>query len=167
MTLCNKNDTLVTCKMCKMSNGLKTWNNTLLIFCNFGGSREYYGKKSGSGFLQGGRDLIFNVKLQNYHGKSSERTLFDFISSKNGTDLPDKKILLFARDGTRKKYTYCGHCECQSFIEKDCGSVALLLNLLDFNELVDEDKASSDFTELVETYTDNEKTVFAWNVGSY
>lgn len=139
--------------------GVIETTNAFLIFCNFGGSREYYGKKSGSGFLKGGKDLIFNLKLNNYQGKSSERSLFASISD-DVKHTAEKTILLFARDGTRKKYTYCGHCECQRFIEKECGSVDLLLNLVHFTQLVGENRLSSDFVELVETYADNSMVSF-------
>lgn len=131
--------------------GVVETTNAWIIFCNFGGSQNHHtGKTTGSGFLREGRDLLFNLNPKNFHGKSSEKTLYEFVSSPDSTAESDKKILLFARDGTRYKYTYCGICECDKFFVRDDGKVELLLNLMDYNELMHEHRISTGFLELVE-----------------
>lgn len=125
--------------------------NTWIIFCNFGGSQNHHaGKQTGSSFLRGGRELLFTLNPKNFHGESSEKTLYEFIVSQDFTTPGVKKILLFARDGTRYKYTYCGFCECDKFFMRDDGKVDLLLKLMDFDELMRGRRISTDFLELVE-----------------
>ncbi len=59
-------------------------------------------------------------------------------------------ILLFAREGTKSKYTYCGRCACTKATPiEDSTATRLLFELLDFDKLMGETKISSDFENLV------------------
>ena len=130
--------------------GVSETRNTWIIFANFGGT-----KKSNSGFLKDGKEFRFNLNPKNAQGKSSEKSLFDFISSRHepgfseSIESDDRTILLFARCSTRHKYTYCGTCESQGLSPTEFGSIDLLLNLVNYSELVGENK-SEDFLELVQ-----------------
>jgi hypothetical protein len=129
--------------------GVCETSNAWIIFCNFGGSRTNEGRIS-SGFLRKGKEFKFTLNPKNFHGKSSEKTLCDFLSSQNGTSFDhDRKILLFARESTRSKYTYCGFCECLGLFPKEGGPVDLLLDLRNYADLVGENRVSEDFLELV------------------
>ncbi|CAJ1945075.1 unnamed protein product [Cylindrotheca closterium] len=129
--------------------GVVETSNAWIVFCNFGGSERFEGKRASSGFMRDGRDFVFNLNPKNFNGKSSEKTLYDYVSTPVRSPEEKKQILLFARDGTRQKYTYCGRCKCEGFDITDSGKIDLLLNLLDFEELVGENRISDDFTTLV------------------
>ncbi|KAL3937358.1 MAG: hypothetical protein SGBAC_007525 [Bacillariaceae sp.] len=129
--------------------GVVETDNAWIVFCNFGASERFAGKKSSSAFMRDGRDLVFNLNPKNFNGKSSEKTLYEYVSTPGRSAEEKKPILLFAREGTRQKYTYCGRCKCEGLDFTESGKVDLLLNLLDFEELVGENKVSDDFTTLV------------------
>lgn len=124
--------------------GVIETSNAWMLFCNFGGAHG--ATRSSSGFLKDGRELRFNLNPKNDQGKSSEKSLFDFVSSRQEIGFAesiesDRKIFLFARGSTRHKYMYCGTCECLGLFPTEFGSVDLLLNL---------ENNSDDFLELVQ-----------------
>lgn len=131
--------------------GVVETTNAWILFCNFGGMERFDGKRVSSGFLREGRDFVFNLNPKNFNGKSSEKTLYNYVSTPVRSDQEEKQILLFARDGTRQKYMYCGRCRCEGFDLTEAGKVDLLLNLIDYNELVGENAISDDFATLVAT----------------
>ncbi|CAB9522202.1 Ankyrin repeat [Seminavis robusta] len=134
--------------------GVVEMNNAWILFCNFGGNvtkSNYYL----SDFSKHGRHLRFNVNPERQNGKSSERTLMNYIArgSNRATSkqLQDNKtILLFARDGTSSKYMYCGSCRCIDYtVQEENVSVDLHLELENYEELVGDKNISSSFIELV------------------
>ena len=131
--------------------GVIETSNAWMIICNFGGSGT---KRPSSGFLKDGREFRFNLNPNTYQGKSSEKSLCDFISSRQeirlDTENDDKKILLFARGSSRNKYTYCGTCKCIELTPTEVGSKDLLLNLVDYSKLVVGENISDVFFELVQ-----------------
>jgi len=135
--------------------GVIETSNAWIIFCNFGGSGT---KRPSSGFLKEGREFRFNLNPNTYQGKSSEKSLCDFISSRQEIGLhteSDKNILLFARGSSRHKYTYCGTCTCIELIPTEVGSKDLLLNLVDYSQLVGDESIAGVFFELVQNDSAN------------
>lgn len=145
--------------------GVVETDNAWIIFCNFGGSTgsttlQVVGRHS-SEFSDGGRELTFQLNPTSQDGKSSESTLFQYLSSsRNEMEVTaKKKILLFARGGTQSKYIYCGICECQKMTSRLEGDVRveLLLRLEQFEELIvgnnnnNDPQIASDFLQLVES----------------
>jgi hypothetical protein len=131
--------------------GVVATENSWILFVNFGGSLTY-GKYS-TEFAGGGRQLTFSVNPEKY----DERSLFEFVSESlerrdaAATTPPKNKIILFARPSTQSKFIFCGLCECSKKTAND-GSVDLLLDLVDFEELVvvDENNPSTAFIEMVQ-----------------
>jgi prolyl-tRNA editing enzyme YbaK/EbsC (Cys-tRNA(Pro) deacylase) len=132
--------------------GVVATTNAWILFLNFGGDSTY-GKYS-TDFAGGGRHLTFSVNPE----KVDERSLFEFISEAlegdaAATPSPKHQILLFARPSTKSKFIFCGLCECSKKTPNDHGhdSVDLLLDLVDFEELVgDERNPPTAFMEMVQ-----------------
>jgi len=128
--------------------------NAWLIFCNFGGSLTkniQIGRQS-SEFTDEGRFLSFQVNPKKQNGRTSEKTLMDYVASRRGLkgDENEKTLLLFAREDSKTKFMYCGSCCCKQYVEKADGRVDLVLELLDFKALVGEERISLNFVDLVE-----------------
>ena len=129
--------------------GVVAATNAWILFLNFGGDSTY-GRYSNE-FTGGGRQLTFSVDPEKY----DERSLFEFVSESLEGDAdttpPENHIILFARPSTKSKFIFCGLCECSQKTPNDRGSVDLLLDLLDFDELVDDEKnPSTAFIEMVQ-----------------
>lgn len=131
--------------------GVVETKNAWIIFCNFGGTitKQTLLGRHGSEFSEDGKFLSFNLNPQRQHGQSSEKTLMDYVSSNGSKSVAtaprDKAILLFAREGSRSKYTFCGACECKQCTTIDRESTDLLLELTDHSIL----RQSIGFKELV------------------
>jgi hypothetical protein len=145
--------------------GVVETDNAWIIFCNFGGSTgsttlQVFGRHS-SEFSNGGRELTFQLNPTSQDGRSSQSTLFQYLSSSRNEmeGTAKKKILLFARGGTKSKYIYCGICECQKMTSRreGDGPVDLLLRLEQYEELIvgnnnnNDPQIASDFLQLVES----------------
>ena len=127
--------------------GVVETNNAWIIFCNFGGNadRNFHMGRHSSDFSKGGRHLTFQVNPQRQNGKSSEKTLADYVLYKSD----GKSILLFARDGTASKYTFCGSLRCIDYKVESSASVDLTFELLNYDDLVGDGRISSNFIDLV------------------
>ena len=129
--------------------GVAETSNAWILFCNFGGERGF------SEFSDNGRKLSFRVNSTSQSGRSSEASLYrQMVSSSLPLALQEsdekKQILLFARESTRTKYLYCGLCTCTDVITLDEHRAGLVLQLEDYEELMDEkSRISSDFEDLV------------------
>ena len=129
--------------------GVAETSNAWILFCNFGGERGF------SEFSDNGRKLSFRVNSTSQSGRSSEASLYrQMVSSSLPSALQEsdekKQILLFARESTRTKYLYCGLCMCTDVITLDEHKAGLVLQLEDYEELMDEkSRISSHFEDLV------------------
>lgn len=128
--------------------GVIETSNAYIIFCNFGGGKVF------SEFSNNGRLLSFRVKQGTESGRSSETSLYNNVMSSSSITNRDgkmkKNILLFARESTRTKYTYCGSCNCTDVIVLDSDSKSLVLELNNYDELIDQkSRTSSTFENLV------------------
>ena len=123
--------------------GVAETSNAWILFCNFGGEKVF------SEFSDNGRKLSFRVNSTSQMGRSSEASLYrEMISAQKSGE--KKQILLFARASTRMKYLFCGSCACSDVTILDEDTACLLLQLQDYEELMDEKlRISSDFEELV------------------
>lgn len=120
--------------------GVIETTNAYILFCNFGGGNVF------SEFSNKGRLLSFRVKQGTESGRSSETSLYN--DERDGK--MKKDILLFARESTRTKYTYCGSCNCTDAIALDSASKSLVLELNNYDELIDhKSRISSTFENLV------------------
>jgi hypothetical protein len=132
--------------------GVIETSNTYILFCNFGGGNVF------SEFSNNGQLLSFRVKkgTESGRGRSSEASLYNDVMSSSTSTKRDgkipKDILLFARESTRTKYTYCGSCNCTDVIVLDSASasISLVLELSNYDELIDhKSMTSSTFENLV------------------
>ncbi len=133
--------------------GVVETTNAWIIFCNFGtrsvaGSDTAY-VESNSDFYQGGRHLSFRLNPKPKVGKSSEGSLYRHLMESQPVTTDDRKIILFARDGTKSKYLFCGLCECINTTPLASGCLSVLFRLLDFDQLVGTNRISPDFENLV------------------
>eukprot|EP00535_Pseudo-nitzschia_heimii_P007369 CAMPEP_0197180700 /NCGR_PEP_ID=MMETSP1423-20130617/5219_1 /TAXON_ID=476441 /ORGANISM="Pseudo-nitzschia heimii, Strain UNC1101" /LENGTH=1221 /DNA_ID=CAMNT_0042630813 /DNA_START=314 /DNA_END=3979 /DNA_ORIENTATION=+ len=129
--------------------GVAETSNAWVLFCNFGGDKVF------SKFSDNGRKLLFRVNSTSQSGRSSEASLFrQLVTSslpQTGKESQESKtILLFARESTRTKYLYCGFCTCTDVTTLDEHTAGLVLQLEDYERLMDETlRTSSDFEDLV------------------
>ncbi len=133
--------------------GVVETTNAWIVFCNFGtrsAIEPNMYRESYSDFYDGGRHLSFRLNPNAKSGCSSEASLYRHLMSRIEQEKDNgKKIILFARGGTKSKYLYCGLCECIKATPLDSGSTSVLFNLLQFDELMGKSRISSDFEELV------------------
>lgn len=138
--------------------GVVETTNAWIVFCNFGaragGGLPIYGK-SFSEFYNGGRHLSFRLNPKAQSGSSSEATLYRYLMSTKEQMKNQKQLVLFARDGTRSKYLYCGRCSCVKIAPLESGATSVLFELLEFETLTGKAKISSEFQDLVEQRHEN------------
>lgn len=143
--------------------GVAETKNAWLLFCNFGmnissSCTPPLLQSHPSEFSEGGQYLTFKLKAKQKNVKSSEKALWDHILSSAARkekleyteSLSSKDILLFARGGQTKKYIYCGFCRCDKYaVNKSANSVDLVLELLDYQDIIGSAEYSSCFLRLV------------------
>ena len=109
--------------------GVVRMSNTWLLFVNFfgqagggGGGAKYRNAASG-----GGRRITYTLSP----GRPTEGELLEYLGAPDdGT-----KVLLFAKGSNKEKFMFCGECGCAGRVDASSGSVAVTLDLLDFDRL--------------------------------
>lgn len=117
-------------------------------------------------FTENGRLLSFRVKANTNSSKSkkkknlsSENCLYEhvaklFTSTNTSLKINDihdkiedtKKVLLFARESKRTKYMYLGVCTCSDLTTVAFNSATIILNLLNYDDLLANHASSTDNT---------------------
>jgi len=125
--------------------GVVEASNAWVLFVNF-----FVANKAGycNEFLEDGKQLMFTVKKPK---RAIEQGMIQYLieQCENGNLDRRKKVLLFARPSTRSKYVFCGECRCNEMTEYVSGSMDLLLDLINFDEFIEEQDFKTVFTNTI------------------
>ena len=139
--------------------------NGWMLFVNFGqraGSSNYSDYRNN--FLNNGKQLTFSIN----RGRDIQASLLQFLMPEKSSTITNAasensgKVVLFLRPSTREKFIFCGECTCDGLSETRGHIVDLVLNLLDFDALVNsDDGTASPYRQVVSSHegmiADNEE----------
>ena len=118
--------------------GIIELGNTFLLFVNFGAGRVHH--KYRNEFHNEGKQVTFTIKQSRYEDGELLQTL---LTPQDEAMYFKKTVLFFIRANTRDKFMYCGKAAYHRHKEKEDDLIDLILELTEFNDLVDH-SANSD-----------------------